>query len=212
MPRRVSPLVVSLLLTVACGPSRQARPTPPPPFAGKPIHEVPTSEVVSYGASLQFDSTRPAMDTLTVETQTGDTVHLEMEPEIGAGALADTAVATGRIIARLHSNTPFPPLGLGTGTTYFWVSGAGDRARGVMIPADSQFRRFDRPLVVRQHLEGKILAARFVVLSREGVRIFIANGRCGATCCGFTSDFVASDATQVDSVIDEMHKSLPNGA
>ncbi len=187
MPRRVSPLIVPLLLTVACGPSRQSRPTPPPPFAGKPIYEVPTSAVDAYGASLQFDTTRPAVDTLTVQTQTGDTLHLELEPEVGAGALADTAIATGRIIARVHSNAPFPPLGLGRGSTYFWVNGAADRARGVMIPADSQYRRFDRPL------------------------IFAINGRCGATCCGFTSDFFANDGAAVDSAIDDMHKSLPGG-
>lgn len=211
MHRRVSALVVPLLLAVACGPSQKARPTPPPPFAGKAIYDVPTSEVDAYGASLQFDTTRPAADTLTVQTPTGDTIRLEAAPEIGAGALADSALATGRIIARLQSSAPFSALGTGTGTTYFWVSGAGEKARGVMIPADSQFRRTERPLIVRQHLEGKRLADRFIVLTREGMRIYAINGRCGGTCCGFTSDFFASDAAAVDSAIDDMHKNLPDG-
>ena len=211
MHRRVLPLVVPILLVVACGPSRQARPTPPPPFAGKPIYDVPTSEVDAYGASLQFDTTRPAADTLTVRTPTGDTIHLEAAPEIGAASLVDTALATGRIIARVQSSAPFSPLGTGTGTTYFWVSGAGERARGEMIPADSQFQRIGRPLIVRHHLEGKRLADRFIVLTRGGVTIYAINGRCDDTCCGFTSDFLASDAAAVDSAIDDMHKTLPDG-
>ncbi len=200
MSRRVLPLVL-LLFVVAC-PSHQVRPTPAPPFAGKPIDSVSTADVIAYAGTLQFDSTRPASDTLTVITPPGDTVHLEVEPELGSGALSKEDVAAGRIIARVHSNVAFPPLGLGAGTTYFWINGAGERAHGVMIPADSQFRRFTRPLIVRDHLPaGAPVTARFVVAENGGVRIYLINGRCGAECCSFASDFGPNEAPAVDSAI-----------
>jgi hypothetical protein len=207
MSRRALPLVL-LLFVVAC-PSRQVRPTPAPPFAGKPIDSVSTADVIAYAGTLQFDSTRPASDTLTVNTPTGDTVRMEVEPEIGSGALSKSDVAAGRIIARVHSSVAFPPLGLGAGTTYFWVDGDGDRAHGVMIPADSAFRRFMRPLIVRDHLPaGAPVTARFVVVENGGVRIYLINGRCGVQCCSFGSDFGPSSAPMVDSAITEMHKHL----
>jgi hypothetical protein len=149
MFRRVLPMASLLVLAVACHPS-QVRPTPPPPFAGRPISSVPTSEVVAYAQTLQFDTTRPGEDTLTIHTPVGDTIHLVGDPEIGAAALSDSDIVAGRIIARIHSNAPFTPLGVAAGTTYFWVSGQGDRAQGVMIPADSLARRFTRPLIERR--------------------------------------------------------------
>jgi hypothetical protein len=206
MSRRVLPLL--LLVAFACHPSRQARPTPPPPFAGKPIDSVSTSDVIAYANTLQFDSTAPAADTLTVVTPMGDTIHLEAAPEIGAAALSDTGIASGRIIARMHSTAAFTPLGAGAGTTYFWVNGSGDRARGVMIPADTQYRRFNRPLIERDHLPPTGPTVRFITLTSGGIRIFLVNGRCGGFCCSFSSDFVASDMSQVDSAIQDMHKRM----
>lgn len=207
MSRRALPLVL-LLLIVAC-PSRQVRPTPAPSFAGKPIDSVSTADVIAYAGTLQFDSTRPAADTLTVITPPGDTVRMKVEPEIGSGALSKSDVTAGRIIARVQSNVAFPPLGLGAGTTYFWVNGADDRAHGVMIPADSQFRRFMRPLIVRDHLPaGAPVTARFVVAENGGVRIYLINGRCGAECCSFASDFGQADSSVVDSAIKDMHAHL----
>jgi hypothetical protein len=207
MSRRVLPLV--LLLAAACHPSRQVRPTPPPPFAGKPIDSVSTAEFIAYANTLQFDTTFPAADTLTVHTPTGDTIHLRAEPEIGAGALTASDIGVGRIIAKLESNAPFPPLGAGTGTTYFWVSGTGEGAHGVMVPADSQFRRFARSLITRNHLpQAAAATARLAVIASGGVVIYLTNGRCGDACCSFTSDFVQSDMPKVDSALIELHKRL----
>jgi hypothetical protein len=207
MPRRVVPLALSLLLSVACHP-RQARPTPPPSFAGKPIATVSDGDVYAYAQTLQFDSTMPGADTLTVHTPTGDTVRLRGEPEIGAAALADSDVAAGRIIAKITSSAPFSALGLAAGINYFWVQGKGDRAQGVMIPADSLARRYVRPLLQRDHLSGARPTARFLDITHDGVRIFLFNGRCGAYCCGFASDFVAEQMPVVDSAIKEMHQRI----
>ncbi|HSY80616.1 MAG TPA: hypothetical protein VK807_02600 [Gemmatimonadaceae bacterium] len=210
MPSRALLLALPLLVSVACGPSR-ARPTPPPPFAGKPLDSVSTGQIVAYAQTLQFDSVMPGADTMTIQTPTGDTVHLEGEPEIGSAALADSAVTTGRIIARIHSSVAFTALGVAQGTNYFWVQGQGERARGWMIPADSLARRFVRPLLVRDHLTANFPTVRFLSIGNEGVRVFLINARCGAYCCGFTSDFTAREAPSVDSAIVEMHKRI-NGA
>jgi hypothetical protein len=210
MRRRVPPLALPLLLSVGCGP-KQARPTPPPSFAGHPIATVSTGDIDAYAQTLQFDSTMPGADTITVRTPTGDTIHLQGEPEIGAAALGDSDVAAGRIVARIHSNAPFTALGVAAGTTYFWVEGKGERARGVMIPADSLARRVARPLLVRDHLTASFPTVRFLNIASGGVRIFLFNGRCGPYCCGFTSDFVAGDMPVVDSAIKEMHQRISDG-
>lgn len=209
MSRRVSPLVVLFLLAVACHPGHQARPTPPPPWAGKPIDSIPLSQVLAYANTLQFDSTMPGADTITVQTPIGDTIRLEADPEIGAGAISDSDVAQGRIIGRVKSNARFTPLGAGPGITYYWVSGVGERAKGVMIPADSAYPRSTRPIIVRDHLpKNAVVADRFVVIEHDGVRILIDNGRCTGWCCSFASDFVARDSAQVDSALDAMHQKL----
>ena len=208
MFRRVSPLVMPLLVVVACGPQKP-RPTPAPPFAGKPIASVSNNDVVAYAKTLQFDSTAPGADTITINTPTGDTIRLQASPEVGAAALSDSEVAAGRIIARIHSNLAFGPLGASVGTTYYWVEGAGENARGVMIPEDSLGRRFNRPLLLRRHGSPKYLAtSRFLSFDSEGMRIFLINTRCGSWCCSFTSDFVTGSLPQVDSALTEMHKKL----
>jgi len=207
MFRRVS-LLVPILVAVACGPQKP-RPTPAPPFAGKPIASVPTSEVVAYAKTLQFDTTAPGADTLTINTPTGDTIRLAAAPEIGAAALSDSEVGAGRILGRIHSNVPFSALGVAAGTTYYWVDGSGDRARGVMIPDDSLSRRVERPILLRKHGQPKYLStARFLSFDSEGMHIFLINLRCGGWCCSFTSDFVAGSLPQIDSALTEMHNKL----
>lgn len=208
MSRRASPLVVLFLLAVACHPG-QARPTPPPPWAGKPIDSIPLSQVLAYANTLQFDSTAPGADTITVQTSMGDTIHLQADPEIGAAAISDSDVAVGRIVGRVKSSAPFTPLGAGPGITYYWVSGAGQLARGVMIPADSVYGRSNRPIIQRSHLpKNAPVADRLLVIEHDGTRIFIDNARCAGWCCSFTSDFVARDSAQVDSALDAMHQKL----
>jgi hypothetical protein len=206
MVRRALPLVVSCLVAAAC--TKEPRPTPAPPFAGKPIASVSNSDVIAYAKTLQFDSTGRGADTITINTPTGDTIHLTAAPEVGAAALSDSAVIAGRIIARIHSTAPFGPLGASAGTTYFWVSGSGENARGVMIPEDSLDRRYDRPLLLRKHGESHIATSRFLSFDVEGMHIFLINTRCDSWCCSFTSDFVSGALPQVDSALTELHKRL----
>jgi hypothetical protein len=206
MFRRALPLAVSCLVAVAC--TKEPRPTPAPPFAGKPIASVSNSDVIAYAKTLQFDSAAPGADTITIHTPTGDTIRMMAAPEVGAAVLTDSAVQAGRIIARIQSNAPFGPLGASTGTTYFWVQGAGENARGVMIPEDSLGRRYDRPLLLRKHGASHIATSRFLSFDVEGMHIFIINTRCDSWCCSFTSDFVSGALPQVDSALTELHKRL----
>jgi hypothetical protein len=210
MPRRVLLLALPLVLGVACQP-HQARPTPPPSFAGQPILNVSSADIAQYAQSLQFDSTRPSADTITINTPMGDTIRLQGQPEIGAAALSDSEAAAGRIIARITSNGTFTALGVAKGTNYFWVQGKGERAQGTMIPADSLARRFVRPLVIRDHLSVAFPTVRFLDIGNGGVRIFLINGRCGSYCCGFASDFGPNDLPMVDSAIRDMHQHLSGG-
>jgi hypothetical protein len=211
MFRRVRPVLLSLLL-VACPRGSQVRPTPPPPFAGKPIDSVSTSQIIAYANTLQFDSTAPDADTTTVHTPMGDTIHLAAAPDIGTLALSDTAVAQGRILGRIESSAAFAPLGVAKGTNYFWVSGAGDRAQVVIIPADSSAPRVTRPLVVGHHtLHANYSTARFVTIGSDGIVIFIINFRCSDVCCNLASDYPASLQPQVDSALDAMHQKIGGG-
>lgn len=206
MFRRAVPLAVSCLVAVAC--TKEPRPTPAPPFAGKPIASVSNSDVIAYAKTLQFDTAGRGADTITITTPTGDTIHLTAAPEVGAAVLTDSAVVAGRILARVRSSAPFPPLGATAGYNYFWVSGVGENARGVMIPEDSLGRRHDRPLLLRKHGESKVATARFLSFDVEGMHIFLLNTRCDSWCCSFTSDFVSSALPQVDSALTELHKRL----
>ena len=206
MFRRVLPLVVPCLIVIAC--TKEPRPTPAPPFAGNPIASVSNADVAAYAKTLQFDSAAPGADTITIDTPTGDTIHLTAAPEVGAAALSDSAVEAGRIIARIHSSAPFGPLGAAAGTTYFWVSGSGDNARGVMIPEDSLGRRYSRALLVRKHGSSHVATARFLSFDVEGMHVFLLNTRCDSWCCSFASDFAAGALPQVDSALTEMHKKL----
>jgi hypothetical protein len=206
MFRRVLPLVVPCLVAVAC--TKEPRPTPAPPFAGKPIASVSNSDVIAYAKTLQFDSAAPGADTITIHTPTGDTIHLAAAPEVGAATLTDSAVEAGRIIARIQSSAPFGPLGASAGTTYYWVSGSGEDARGVMIPEDSLGRRFVRPLLLRKHGTSHVATARFLSFDVEGAHIFLINTRCSSWCCSFTSDFVSGALPQVDSALTDLHKRL----
>jgi hypothetical protein len=212
MFRRVLPWM-ALLLVTACPRQSQVRPTPAPSFSGRPIDSVSTADVNAYAATLQFDSTKPASDTLTVQTPTGDTVHLEVEPEIGTVALSAQDLAAGRILARIRSSAAFPPLGVASGANYFWVSGEGERAHAVMIPADSLARRVRRPLVLHHHpMKLQISTARFLTVGAEGNVIFLINTRCSDNCCGFMSDHRDEDTPKVDSALMEMHKSIDAGS
>lgn len=211
MFRRALSVLLPFVL-IACPRPSQIRPTPPPPWAGKSIDSISTSQVVAYANTLQFDSVRPADDTLTVHTPAGDTIHLQASPEIGTLALTDKDVAQGRILGRIQSSAAFAPLGVAQGTTYFWVSGSGDRAQVVMIPADSLAPRVTRPLAVGHHpLHMKVSTARFLEIGSEGTVVFLINFRCSDICCNLASDYRESDAPKVDSALKDMHDHMNSG-
>jgi len=208
MFRRVLPWL-TLLVVTACPRSSQVRPTPAPSFSGRPIDSVSTADVIAYAGTLQFDTTRPGADTLTVHTPTGDTIRLEADPEIGAAAISDKDLVAGRILARIKSSAPFSPLGVAAGTTYFWVSGEGDRARVVMIPADSLARRVTKPLILKQHaMQLKVATTRFVTVGAGGNIVFMINTRCSDACCSLASDHRYEDTPAIDSALMDMHKRI----
>jgi hypothetical protein len=204
--------VIPLMLIASCSRSSTVRPTPPPPFAGKPIDSVSTSAIIAYANTLQFDSVKPADDTLTVTTPPGDTIHLQASPEIGTLALTDSELAQGRILARIQSTGAFAPLGTAKGTNYFWVSGTHDRAQVVMIPADSSAPRVTHPLGMgHQPLHFKVSTARFLEIGSEGTVIFLINVRCSDICCNLASDYRDADSPKVDSALKDMHDRMNNG-
>jgi hypothetical protein len=187
--------------------SALVRPTPAPAFLGRSIDNVATRDILAHARTLRFDATSPAGDRITAHSPSGEVVHLQVDPEVGAAALADADVEAGRIIARVTSSAPYAPLGLAAGTSYFWVDGAGEHARAVMIPEDVRAGRTVRPLLLRRHAaKSEFTTARFVNVDYNGGVIPLINTRCSSWCCSFTSPFDASALPLIDAALLDMHR------
>ncbi len=155
--RRLAAALVAALSLVACRPTGPAAttgatgepPTPPPPFAGG-IDRASPEEVLRYARSLQFDDRAGAGDRqrLMLGTCPADCRYgplARIEPQVGAHALADSGVASGRIVARLvnEDDQPYPKLFLeARDTTYLWVDSTDGawRARFISTRAGGKVR------------------------------------------------------------------------
>jgi hypothetical protein len=177
-----------------------ARATPGPrSFGPATVLTVSLAAIERFASeSLRFDTTRGAADVQPVDFARGEigtaAAHpARIEPEIGSYALDSTALARGRIIARLWSAVPVPKLGLGPWWTYWWVDRRGPRGtwRSVFIPAGPKAGPrlvLREPLMLERHPTGQWRQgiARFWVVRTQGAGgdpAWIESwGTCGGCC------------------------------
>src|SRR5439155_1050996 len=60
-----------------------------------------------------------------------------IEPEVGSAVVDSTALAQGRIVARIRSDSTYPQAGFGPWWTYWWVDKQGGHWRSLFIRSDS---------------------------------------------------------------------------
>ena len=124
------------LVAVCC-----AYKTPPPPFATQRVEAVPWDSIRAYAQALRFDTVRYAADARRVAfdtlplgahiADTGDSAWIE--PELGAWALDTSALAQGRIIARIRTAHFHPVWGYGPKGAWWWVEKQGGQWRSLYL-------------------------------------------------------------------------------
>jgi hypothetical protein len=145
--RQAWPLYI--VLAVAC--ARQIPQPPPPPFTGAVILQIPIDSIRAYAERVRFDSVPPGAHEAGIDfehARLGGDNLTRIEPAVTLCLLDSFALASGRIVARLRSARPHPPLG--PGWTYAWMDrfGAGNTWRTVFIGTDT---RTVRPVATHDH-------------------------------------------------------------
>lgn len=146
--KRVGRGWVWLGLAVLSACYREAKP-PAPPFAGRPIEQVPPATVLEYARRVPFmtvsgDSQRLMLGTCPDDCRYGPRAFIQ--PAARSYELGDDALAAGRVLARVINvdTVAYPKLNLGPqDTVYWWVDGTGGRLRSVLVSS-----RTDAQLVV----------------------------------------------------------------
>ena len=143
--RRWLGLLTSVLaLVLACEKGAKQppppRPTLPPSFTGAQVDSVPLARIREYADNLQFDTTPGAFDERRVDFRndrldSGPSARIE--PEVGSAVVDSTALAQGRIVARIRSDSTYPQAGFGPWWTYWWVDKQGGHWRSLFIRSDS---------------------------------------------------------------------------
>lgn len=139
--------VIALVVSaaVACGRPRPTEqyptepdPTLPPTFDAAQIMSIPLDTIRAYAQRLAFDTVFGAADEQLVDFERGSIGtgnRARIEPEMGSYRLTESALAQGRIIARIWSDKEVPAKGFGPRWTWWWVDkrGPGDTFRSVFI-------------------------------------------------------------------------------
>jgi hypothetical protein len=148
--------VVAAAMPLAAGGCRYA--TPAPPFASARVDSIAFDSIRAYAQGLRFDSVPGAADEKRVAFDTvlpgmrvadaGDSAWIE--PERGAWALDTTALAQGRIIARIRTAHFHRAFGYSPRWTWWWVDRKGGAWRSLLL-SDSLRRGIRDSLTVITH-------------------------------------------------------------
>ena len=152
--RRLPLLWLATAVALGCHPYM----TRPAPFGSTAVDTVPIAAIRTYAATLRFDTVPGAADVrrLSIARIVGrDTLKVSgplarIAPESGAHGLDTTALAQGRIIARIWSEEPYDKAGLQRGVNWWWVDQRNGKWRSLII-SDSGGTRTLRPLYIHPH-------------------------------------------------------------
>lgn len=136
--------------------------TPPPQhFTSATVDTIAFDSIRAYAHTLKFDTVLGAADAKRVKFDSTGRSSLDalgdsawIQPESGAWALTPSALAQGRIIARVKTNIPHPPTGYGPWWTWWWVDKhgpPGDTAWRSLLLSDSLATRHQDSLTLTIH-------------------------------------------------------------
>lgn len=193
------PLTLLLLSLAACQPpapqpiADEVPPTPAPPFTS-PIEQTPFEEVVAYARELKYDPRPGTLDSQRLmvgrygaDARYGPRVKIEVDE--GAYLVDSTALAGGRVLARLVNgdSMPYPKLNIGPyDTVYVWIDRSDQQQwRAVLFSTAYGGKTLSKPLRINTHdhtrkRPWKESIARWV-WSDDDEQLWLTCGR--AQCC-----------------------------
>ncbi len=184
-PRR-SRLQPALLLSgfvvvgTACAPQQPA-PTRAAGFDTTQVDTVSVATMRAYGATLDYDSVLGAADAQPLFVKG---VHrygfAKIEPERGAYRIDTAALARGRIIARISSESAYAALGLGPGMNWWWVDKKGGKWRSIIYSEARNEKMVNILDSLQSHPghEWRQSIARFVFLDTLVAAWGVSDNRC----------------------------------
>lgn len=102
--------------------------------------DAPSIDMIqAYAARLVFDTVLGAADAQPLLVENGRRFGwAKIEPWRDAFLMDAARLAEGHILARIYSESGYPPLGLGRGANWWWVDkrGAGGRWRSIVYSED----------------------------------------------------------------------------
>lgn len=158
-------------------------------------------------AALHFDSTPPAAQTETLQVAGFPRAIATIAPEHNALHLGRGQLVKGVIIARITSDSAFPPLGIAAGHTYYWVDSTREAGwRALLVPEAGGPPVYGLPMQLNPRVvpdSTMPATGRWLALPTNSIAYFF-NGRCGNTCC-VTPAPTALQAGTVDSAFASYH-------
>lgn len=185
---------VAAILTGACGPDRpdpggdtlRAADTgaaPPPPIvacaiSSDSVRRLNRRDFVTWASRIEYDS---VADTTTGRAHDpAAAAGIRVHRMRGMDRVTRPDIEDGCLIARVHTNTAYPALGLGRGWTYVWADSTNPYT-ATMVPAEEEapVTEFRLSLEPEEPAPGTIASPRYIcsdcgndwcVYPRDGLR------------------------------------------
>lgn len=152
----ISVLVLAFAFWQVPKQTQRPQPTPPPTeFSAAQVDSAaPLDSINAYANRLHFASTPQAFEGPVdfAHDSLGRGPTARIEPERGSAVLDSAALAQGRIVARIRSDSTYAPAGFGRWWTYWWVDKKGGHWRSLFIRSDSADKRRIQSEFYRQGL------------------------------------------------------------
>jgi hypothetical protein len=166
MRRWMTMLGLAMAGSVACAPRADTQVDSGAHAFTVPIERVSREDMLAYARRMHFDTSYAAADVRQlVWRERGRTVvgpYAEIAPERSAYRLSSAQLAQGRVIARVRTTGPIPPLGVPAGVSYLWVDSTRSGRRLIVIPESPTEPLRQLPLGIREHQDttGRPMATR----------------------------------------------------
>lgn len=175
-------LVSGFVAGITCAPQPpQPAPTRAAGFDTTHVDTVSVATMKAYGTTLDYDSVLGAADAQPLFAREGRRYGFaKIEPERGTYRLDTLALARGRIIARISSESAYAALGLGPGMNWWWVDKKGGRWRSIIYSEARNEKRVNILDSLQSHpgYEWRQSIARFVFLDTLVAAWGVSDRRC----------------------------------
>ncbi len=154
-----------LILVSGCRGAPEERPATPgaggagaatqAPLFAQGVEAVPRESVIAYGRRLTFDTSHAASDAQHLVTRRAGQLligpYARIAPEAGSHRLTRANLASGRVIARIDSDGPYPERGIPQGVSYLWVDSGAGGWRSIVVPEAVDQPMAEKPLLLVRH-------------------------------------------------------------